>query len=381
MKIIYTSIQYKKEGSTVHMDSFVHAFRAIGNDIIDNRIIGSHVMDKSDMSLPTKIAIKFYSLILHFVYLWKTTRLVVINRPDVLIFRHAGNMQLFVTIFILSFFYPIILELNAVSSIENRNGTSRIKNYFERVTIWRVSHCFAVSSIVKEHIVNYLGVREDKVSVIENGVDTEKFNMEKYNSFKKKNLKLDNYFIIGFVGTFKPWHGFDYLVDLMHALKSDYVDIKLLAVGDSKERNIYEKKISEKGLADSFIFTGHVQHIDIPKYISVMDITIAPHDRNSFKSIGGFHGSPLKIFEYMAMGKPVIATPIGQIKDIIEDNISGRLIYSDQVEELKNAVIRLYEDKDYRDTLGKNARKVVMDNYTWEINARKIEDICREVLK
>jgi glycosyltransferase involved in cell wall biosynthesis len=112
-----------------------------------------------------------------------------------------------------------------------------------------------------------------------------------------------------------------------------------------------------------------------------MDITIAPHDRNSFKSIGGFHGSPLKIFEYMAMGKPVIATPIGQIKDIIEDNISGRLIYSDQVEELKNAVIRLYEDKDYRDTLGKNARKVVMDNYTWEINARKIEDICREVLK
>jgi glycosyltransferase involved in cell wall biosynthesis len=381
MKIIYTSIQYKKEGSTVHMDNFVKAFRAIGNDIIDNRIIGFYVKDSLDRSLLSKITIKIYSVILRFVYLWKTAQLVVLNKPDVLIFRHAGNMQLFLTIFFLSLFYPTILEINAVSSIENRNGASRVKNLFERLTIWSVSHCFAVSSIVKEHVVNYLGVKEDKVSVIENGVDTEKFSMDKYDSIEKKNLHLDDYFIIGFVGTFKPWHGFDYLIELMHALKSDYFDIKLLAVGDSRERQMYEKKIIEKGLADSFIFTGHIQHVDIPKYISVMDITIAPHDRNSFKSIGGFHGSPLKIFEYMAMEKPVIATPIGQIKDIIEDDISGCLIFSDQIDEVKRAVIKLYEDKNYRDSLGKNARNVVMTNYTWEINARKIESICKELVK
>jgi glycosyltransferase involved in cell wall biosynthesis len=256
-----------------------------------------------------------------------------------------------------------------------------VKNILERLTIWRVSHCFAVSAIVKEHIVNYLGVSESKISVVENGVDTDMFNMDKYGSSEKKKLQLENNFIIGFVGTFKPWHGFDYLIELMYILKSDYVDIKLLAVGDSQERYIYEKKIQDKGLKGSFIFAGHVQHSDIPKYISVMDITIAPHDRDSFQNIGGFHGSPLKIFEYMAMGKPVIATPIGQITDIIEDNISGRLIFSDQIDELKKAVIRLYEDRDYRILLGENARKVVMEKYTWEINARKIEDICREFLK
>jgi glycosyltransferase involved in cell wall biosynthesis len=83
----------------------------------------------------------------------------------------------------------------------------------------------------------------------------------------------------------------------------------------------------------------------------------------------------------MAMGKPVIATPIGQIKDIIEDNISGRLIFSDHIDELSKAVVRLYEDEDYRNLLGNNARNVVMEKYTWKMNARKIENICRELIK
>ncbi|MGD8908636.1 MAG: glycosyltransferase family 4 protein [Chromatiales bacterium] len=363
------------------MDSFVQAFRAIGNEVIDNRIIGPYVKGEPDKSLLKLISKKIYSVMLHFIYLWKTTRLALRHKPDVLLFRHAGNMQFFITIVLLSFFYPIILEINAVSSIESRNGVSRIKNMLERFTIRRVGHCFAVSSIVKEHIVNYLGVSENKISVVENGVDTDKFDMDKYDPIEKKKLKLDGYFVIGFVGTFKPWHGFDYVIDLMSSLKSDYSNIKLLAVGDSRERSAYEKKVTEKGLADSFIFAGHVQHDDIPKYVSVMDVTIAPHDRDSFKSIGGFHGSPLKIFEYMAMGKPVIATPIGQIKDIIEDNISGRLIFSDHIDELSKAVVRLYEDEDYRNLLGNNARNVVMEKYTWKMNARKIENICRELIK
>jgi glycosyltransferase involved in cell wall biosynthesis len=363
------------------MDSFVEAFRGIGNEVIDNRIIGPYEKGKSVKSTLAKLYVKLYSAWLHFVYLGKTTRLVVINKPDALLFRHAGNMQFFLTILVLSFFYPIVLEINAVTSIENRKGVSKIKNLLERLTIWRVSHCFAVSSVVKEHIINYLAVRENKVSVVENGVDIDKFNMDKYDTTEKEKLQLDDYFIIGFVGTFKPWHGFEYLIELMNALKPDYNNIKLLAVGDSQERYMYEKRIVEKGLADSFIFAGHIQHDDIPKYVSVMDITIAPHDRNSFKSIGGFHGSPLKIFEYMAMGKPVIATPIGQIKDIIEDGVSGRLIFSDQTDEVKSAVIKLYEDKGYRDLLGNNARKKIMENYTWKINARKVESICMSFLK
>ena len=369
------------------MDSFVKAFSMLGNEVVNNRIIGPVVRDKSEYSLLKKVSIKFRSASLYLQYFWCTANAAIKNKPDVLIFRYAGNQQFFLTIFILSFFYPVVLEINALRTIENPNASlenlslsSKIRFFIDKLTIWRTSHCFAVSAILKNHLVHYFQVNEAKVSIIENGVDTEKFNMNINGSEVKEKLQLDDYFIIGFVGTFKPWHGFDFLIQMMVGLKSKYPNIKLLAVGDSQERSSYEVRVREEGLVDSVIFTGHVIHSEIPKYISIMDVTIAPHDRNRFTATGGFHCSPLKIFEYMAMGKPTIATPSGQVSEIIQDEVTGLLINSDQIEELKDAVIKLYLDKNYRNLLGTNARKYVENNYTWEINAKKIENICNSLI-
>jgi glycosyltransferase involved in cell wall biosynthesis len=80
----------------------------------------------------------------------------------------------------------------------------------------------------------------------------------------------------------------------------------------------------------------------------------------------------------MAMAKPIIAPPLGQIKELIVDGESGLLIYSEDIKALKEALLRLYHDKAYRECLGANARKRVEENYTWRANAEKVRNLCRK---
>lgn len=378
MKLLYVCATASSDGSKIHADSFVEAFRALGNEVIVDRIqVFPFLGDKSTWSLLKKIILKFRWAGENVSILWRVWRLAMAEKPDALLFRYLANNKMSLTLTVLSYLYPIVLEINAVRSIEDPGAANHIGNALDRLAIRRAGQCFVISSRVKDHLVQHLGADEKKIHVVENGVNTAKFNANISGDEAKRVLGLEGRFVIGFVGSFRPWHGVENLIPLMQQLTARYPDITLLAVGDAPERAGYEQKFAEADLSQYVVFTGHVNHDAVPQYIAAMDVAMSPHKKDCFKESGGFHGSPLKLFEYMAMEKAIIAAPLGQIAELIQDGSTGRQLYAEDTEALRDEVIRMYKDRAYRERLGRNARELVEKKYTWEENARKIEKLCR----
>ena len=116
---------------------------------------------------------------------------------------------------------------------------------------------------------------------------------------------------------------------------------------------------------------GYIPHQDIPNYLSTMDIMMAPYPNFEF-----FYYSPLKLFEYMASGKAIVASRIGQIKEILTEKDNGLMFEAGNYKELIEQLKLLVSNPDLRERIGKRARKTVQANFTWQNNAQRISDIC-----
>jgi glycosyltransferase involved in cell wall biosynthesis len=380
MKVEYCYKAYATQGNKVHIESFMKAYAALGEEVIDGGItVAPFTEDKSKWSLSKKLMAKMIWIGWNISHLLRLSQLALQSRPDVLLFRFTHDMSL--AIFCLSFFYPVVLEVNATRSIEAPSTWSGLAGMLDKLLFRRAKRCFVVSSVVKDHIVSRSLMAGERIAVIENGVDLEMFAADTSSDKVKASFNIENCFVAGFVGSFQSYHGIENIISLAEAVKSESLNILFLIVGDGKERKRYEEMVRRKGLEKDVIFAGFVSHERVRDYIAVMDVALAPHRRDSFAESGGFHGSPLKIFEYMAMAKPIIAAPLGQIKELIVDGESGLLIYSEDTAALKEALLNLYHDKAFRERLGANARRRVEENYTWRANAEKVRDLCRDSLK
>jgi glycosyltransferase involved in cell wall biosynthesis len=381
MKVVYCYLTADTDGSKIHVDSFMSAFTALGETVIDAGVITRPFSgNKAEWSLAKKIWAKSVWLRRNLKVLDAVWRKARRARADVLIVRHMPNQQLFLPTFVLSFLYPVVLEVNAIRAIEDPTRSNLLTDVLDRLTFCRVKRIFVVSRIMKDFLLNRYCVKPGRTTVVENGVDVEKFTPGRPTGDLRKRLGLEGRFVAGFVGSFKPWHGIGNIIEVAAQVAPQCPDIRFLIVGDGKERAKHEAQVKARGLAEHFVFTGFVPHRQVRDYLTLMDVALAPHRTDSFQQTGGFHGSPLKIFEYMAMAKAIIATPIWQISEMIVDGKSGRLIYAEDEEEMREEVLRLHADPEYRRRLGANARTRVATHYTWKLNAEKVRVLCQEAI-
>ena len=133
--------------------------------------------------------------------------------------------------------------------------------------------------------------------------------------------------------------------------------------------------IDSEGISENVIFTGLVPYKKIPQHIAAMDIVLAPYSELDF-----FYYSPLKIFEYMACGKAVVTTGIGQILDLIKDGETGLLCEPDNIDEMISKINSLIFDDSKRVTMGKAARQYIINNHSWDAQAQRLLSICLKVL-
>ena len=213
-----------------------------------------------------------------------------------------------------------------------------------------------------------MGTQDANIYVVPNGVDIEKFRLPDKNKKVLQGIGLENSFIVGFVGALMPRHSLEVLIEVAEDLKHKTgLSLKYLIIGEGRRENKLKNMVEHYNLEEDFVFLKNIRHEDIHAYINVMDVCILPNT--------SIYTSPIKIFEYMVMGKPIIAPRKGQVKEIIEDEEEGILIMPANKEELKMAIIRLHEDKKLRETMGKKAREKVERNYTWKHSAEKIMQI------
>ncbi|PWC14530.1 glycosyltransferase family 4 protein [Brenneria corticis] len=166
---------------------------------------------------------------------------------------------------------------------------------------------------------------------------------------------------IGFLGSMKPWHGVDRLIDAFALLHRRGRHGRLLVVGDGGESAPLLEKVTRDNLLPFTRFTGAVAPHRVPALLAEMDIAVAPYPR-----LAGFYFSPLKIYEYMAAGLPVVATRVGHLHEVLEEGRAGLLVPPDDPAALCEALIALLDDDALRQTLGQAGRALVAQRYGWD---------------
>jgi len=265
---------------------------------------------------------------------------------------------------------PLVLEVNAPLAYEEQKyrGWSvfhPLSRWAER-RIWRRADLLvAVSEALRSHFEE-AGVEARKVQVLPNAVDTSLFRPEVDDDPLRRRLKPDGRFVVGFVGSFKAWHGVDFLLEAFTRLQGKDPFYHLLLVGDGPMRAELEEKTRRLGLQQAVTLVGNVPHEEVPRYLALMDVAVAP-----YPALEHFYFSPLKLYEYMAGSRAVVASRIGQVAEFIVDGLTGLLYEPGNEEALIGCIRRLHADKSLRRELGQNARIACSMN-TWRQNAERV---------
>jgi glycosyltransferase involved in cell wall biosynthesis len=202
----------------------------------------------------------------------------------------------------------------------------------------------------------------EKVDIVNAGVDTSTFKPRSENDIRKR-YNLVGKKVIVYIGSLSKWHGVKDLIYIATKLEEDF---RFLMVGNNLEELM--KDAEENGVLFKFIFAGFVKHEDIPQYIFAADVAIAPFNPKEFKMMGeyGFYFSPVKIFEYMACGKPIVTSDIEIVRDIIIENECGLLAEPGDINSFVSQINKLFINKRLMDKLGENGRKAVIKKYSWD---------------
>lgn len=259
--------------------------------------------------------------------------------------------------FVLEVNAPLVREASQYRSLYLLELSKQVENYL----FSRADHIIAVSDPLKQYILNI--APKAKVSTIPNGVDLNRFNgrQESGQWRAKVTSNPEKDFVIGFVGSVKPWHGVELLIDALADVVASDRTFSLCLVGNADQvKEDLQLRAQARGLSDRLTILGAVPHEDVPGITSSFDVLVAP-----YPNLPEFYFSPLKIFEYMATGKPIVASRIGQISEILADGDTAILTEAGDRQSLCAALIRLKSDPQLRKRLGENAAEIARRDHSW----------------
>ena len=271
---------------------------------------------------------------------------------------------------------PSIVEFNTAFAIEL---PERGRLFRKAIVDWEgqlLSSCDAaacVSAQLAEHLADQHPSAAPKLHVVPNGVDPEQFDPKIASSSLRSRLGLGNKTVVGFVGSMKAWHDLTTVISAIEMAGTDVADLCLLAVGEGPRRGEFERQAQLCGV--DAVFVGAVEHEQIPKYISVMDIAVAPHPQSAT-----FYFSPIKVFEYMCMARPVVASNIGQLQEAIEDGVTGILVALEDPAVLAEAIVVLAQSPILRQRLGQAAYDWVSRSRTWKKTAEQVLSMAERLM-
>lgn len=256
---------------------------------------------------------------------------------------------------------PLVLEVNYTSQsplVRKRSALLKpLATYIDKVIFNSASLLTPVSSTLKKELIEQFGVAEEKIVVLPNAADPSKF-------VPRKNEQKERKKIIGFVGGFYPWHGLDLLIDAFSLIHEKVSEAQVMLIGDGPELENIKQKVRRAGLDEKVVFTGRVSHDVLPEMMSRFYVGVMPNSNE--------YGSPMKIFEYMALSIPVIAPDYPPIMDVIENGAQGIIFQKSDCTSLKKALEKVLTDDDSHELLSRNARNLIEKTHNWDNNVSKI---------
>jgi glycosyltransferase involved in cell wall biosynthesis len=279
---------------------------------------------------------------------------------------------------------PHVLTVDADLILERQVSGSPLTGLHRQIAVMEIGETFrhthrliCVSDAARQHFIQHWGVPGEKIVVLPNGVDTRLFAAPQDAAGLRAALKLaqDTPLVI-FVGGFQAWHGLTGLVDAFARVRSVIPAARLLLVGDGPARGEVQACVDRLGLAEAVLITGLVPQVEVPRYLAAANVAVLPYP----KLPEDLWFSPLKLYEYMAAGKAIVASRAGQIAQVIEDGKTGRLVEPGDIPALVDAIVELLQDLAGQSRLGAAARRQALEQHSWEHYARRLTEIYLSVL-
>jgi glycosyltransferase involved in cell wall biosynthesis len=280
---------------------------------------------------------------------------------------------------------PFVLEVNA-DLLEQRKFKGTPEKGLRRLfAVWATRMCFnaatkiiCISEGLKDQLKTKWNIDEHKLTVLPCAADVDAFGAQHDTQVVRRGLGLTTEPVVMWVGGFYPWHDLDLLLGSFALVLQKNPNARLVMVGDGQTRTSVEQQIKKNGLQHAVIMAGGVAHNRVPELLSIADIAVVPSAPVS--ASGGGTGTPLKLFEYMAASKAIIATAQDHAAEVIQDGHSGLLIETGNVEKFAEAILTLLNDPAERLRLGQNARQQAVELYSWEQYTKRLEEIYFNIL-
>lgn len=269
---------------------------------------------------------------------------------------------------------PFVVEINGIRSHEFKyeqksvafylRFLSLISKIFERIMVRKAKLVFAVTSPIRDYLHEEHGINIKKIVVTPNGANTELF----------KPIKSKIEYDLGFAGNLTKWQGVEYLIEAIHYLVRRGINVTLIIIGDGILRHELEDKAETLGVKDRITFFGLAKYEEIPLLLSKARILV------SYKVPLPSGYSPLKLYEYLSLGKPVIVSDVKGFEFIKKLQL-GEVVRPEDSVALANSIEKLMFNPKLRKKYGLKGRKYVERNHSWLSIARRIHKYLKNTLK
>ncbi len=277
---------------------------------------------------------------------------------------------------------PLVLELNGDLLNEYHDlgiQLSRSQWFFiNRITrsmYKRADRLVPVSEVLRQRMIARWQLDPSKVIAVENGTDVERFAFPGNLDTVRSRYGIGSGPISILVSTFEPWHGIDLILEAFALLASRNSKAKLVLVGDGRLRQIMERKAVDLRIADRVTFTGRVEQSEVAALLGIADVAAVCQRGTEAEAAL----SPLKLFEYMAAGKGIVAAAGPSIARLITHGVTGLIVPPGNPKELAKALAKLLEDHQLRAALGQAAKQQAIEKYSWARTAREVEAVLQDV--
>ena len=379
MKILYHHRIASKDGQYVHVEELTRALSELGHELV---MVGPRATSQADFGSAGGIVALIKRWLPKFVYellelgysvvaYRRLVRAIVEHHPDCIYERY--NLYMPAGIWAKRRFHlPLLLEVNAPLFDERTRyggiAFPRLARWTETFTWHGADAVLPVTEVLAAR-VRAAGVAASRIHVIPNGIDPRRFQPADTNAAKKA-LGLTGKLVLGFTGFVREWHGLEHVVDIVAKNEGD--SRHLLIVGDGPARQSIEQRAARLGVKDRVTITGIIGRDEVARYINTFDVALQPDVVD--------YASPLKLFEYLALGKAVVAPAKANIREVLRDGQNAVLFAPETMGAFAAAVERLCREPALRAALGRAGLETIeRGGYTWRHNAGRVESLFRQL--
>jgi glycosyltransferase involved in cell wall biosynthesis len=375
MKILYHHRTLGDGAEGIHVAEIVKAFRQLGHDVRVLSLIGEATNTTSTaQSRWSRVA----RLMPGFVYelgeiaynlhgYRSLSRAVEEFRPDFIYDRYVSYNYSAVGTG-RRYGIPVVLEVNSPYSFQKQTFDEtlyfrHVLRFFERQICRDATRVVVVSTPLKKFLVS-IGVPDERIVVMPNGTDPRVFHPHIDGEPIRQQYSLEGKLVIGFCGILRPWHGLELLLQAFADVLPGHPELHLLIVGDGPSRADLDRLLRDRGLTRQVTITGRQPHERVRMFVAAMDIAVSPR--------ATFYASPMKILEYMGMGKAIVAPDMENIRDILTHEQDGLLFRAEDAGSLAKSLQYLIGNAVRRAEFGKMARQKIEAERTWSHNAQAV---------